>query len=124
MTRRQLRLNEQFREEISELLMHHLHDPRLAGLVSITHVSISPDMRYATVFISALGDEEQKQSVLQGMTAASGFIRHELGQRLAIRYIPALDFKWDDSIEQSVHISELIKQASATDSKKTLKKNN
>lgn len=118
MTRRQQRLNQQFREEISELLLHQLKDPRLSGLVSVTEVSISADMRHAMVFISVLGDEEQKQRVFQGVAAASRFIRRELSQRLEIRRIPELEFRRDDTIERGAHILDLIKQVAASAEKR------
>lgn len=122
MTRRQERLNEQIREEISDLLAHQLKDPRLTGLVSITEVSISPDMKHATVYVSVM-EEEQRDSVIRGMAAASGFIRRELGRRLTIRYIPELEFRRDDTIEKGAHILELIRQvAPPAEPKKTRKK--
>ena len=122
MSRRQQRLNEQFREEISDLLLRQLKDPRLAGIVSITQVSISPDMKRASVFISVLGDEEQKQTVLKGMVAASGFIRRELGHRLDIRYIPEIECRLDETIEKGAHILDLIKQISTPIEEKVIKK--
>ena len=122
MTRRQQRLNEQFREEISDLLLKQINDPRLKGIISITEVSISPDMKHASVFISVLGDKEQKSSALQGMTAASGFIRRELGHRLDIRYIPELEFQLDETIEQAAHILDLIKQVSTPGEEQVSKK--
>ena len=122
MTRRQERLNEQFREEISDLLLRQLKDPRLAGVVSITEVSISPDMKNASVFISVLGDEEQKQTVLAGMVAASGFIRRELGRRLDIRYMPEIASKLDETIEKGVYMLNLIRQVSVSDEPKVVKK--
>lgn len=122
MTRRQERLNEQIREEISDLLTHQLKDPRVTGLVSITEVSISPDMKHATVYVSIM-EEEQRDSVIRGMAAASGFIRRELGRRLTIRYIPDLEFRRDDTIEKGAHILELIRQvAPPAEPKKTRKK--
>jgi len=122
MTRRQERLNEQFREEISDLLLRHLKDPRLAGVVSITEVSISPDMKNASVFVSVLGDEEQKQTVLAGMVAASGFIRRELGRRLDIRYMPEIACKLDETIEKGAYMLNLINQVSVSDEPKVVKK--
>lgn len=122
MTRRQERLNEQFREEISELLLRQLKDPRLAGIVSITEVSISPDMKHATVFISVLGDDEQKQKVLSGMVAASGFIRRELSHRLDIRHMPEIECRLDETIEKGARILDLIKQVSAPSQEKVVRK--
>ncbi|MBI4288124.1 MAG: 30S ribosome-binding factor RbfA [Chloroflexi bacterium] len=122
MTRRQERLNEQIREEVSDIMVYQLKDPRLGGLVTITQVSVSPDMKHATVYVSVM-EEERKEPVLHALVAASGFIRRELGRRLTIRYIPELDFKRDDSLEQGAHMLELIRQVSPpVAEKKTRKK--
>jgi ribosome-binding factor A len=96
------------------LLQRQIKDPRLGGLVSITEVVTSPDLKYAKVFISGMCDEEEKKETLSVLVSASGFLRNELAGRLRLRHIPELDFRWDDSIEQGAHILELIDQVTHT----------
>ena len=110
------RVNSLIRQEISELLRRQVKDPRLGNLISITNVSTSPDLRYAKVFISRIGNEEEKQEALSVLTAASGFFRRELAQRLRLRRIPELSFQRDDSIERGEHLLQLIDEVSTESS--------
>ncbi len=110
MSRRTQRLNVQFREELSELILHELQDPRLHGMVSITRVDISPDMENADVYTSVLGEEEDKISTMNALTAAAPYLRRQLLERLHIRRIPALHFRLDQSIEEAAHILELMRK--------------
>ena len=102
------RVNSLIRQEISELLRRQVKDPRLGNLISITSVSTSPDLRHAKVFVSRIGNEEEKQETLSVLAAASGFFRKELAQRLRLRRIPELSFQRDDSIERGEHLLQLI----------------
>ncbi|MFH1663149.1 MAG: 30S ribosome-binding factor RbfA [Chloroflexota bacterium] len=102
------RVNHLIRQEISDLLRLEVKDPRLSGLVSITEVETSADLKYAKVFFSCLCDNEEKKEILSTLVAASGFLHNELAKRLTLRHIPELDFRWDDSIEKGARILELI----------------
>ena len=102
------RVNSLIRQEISELLQHQVKDPRLGNFITVTEVAVSPDLKYAKVFVSRMGNEEEKQQVLNVLTSASGFFRKELARRLKLRYIPVLSFLWDDSIERGDHLLHLI----------------
>jgi len=113
MTRRIERLNNLLRHEISELLQRQVKDPRLGNFVTVTEVSISPDLRYARIFVSHMGSEEEKWQTLSILASASGFFRRELAKRLRLRRIPELSFQWDDSIERGAHLLELIDQVTA-----------
>lgn len=117
MTRRTERLNDLLREEISQILHHQARDPRLAGLLSITRVDISPDMRYARVFVSILGSDEEKDRALQGLDRAQGFFRRELARRLNLRRTPLLSFHRDDSIEEAARVLELMGKVEKEDSR-------
>jgi len=108
--RRLERLGGLFREELSELLLREVNDPRLARLVSITRVVISSDLRHARVDVSVMGDEEDKVSALEGLIAAAPFLRRKLNNRVSLRRIPELSFRRDDSLEQGAHVSDLLKQ--------------
>jgi ribosome-binding factor A len=110
MSRRTQRLNVQFREELSELILHELRDPRLHGMVSITRVDVSPDMENAEVYTSVLGEDEDKASTMHALTAAAPFLRRQLLERLRIRKIPALHFHLDESIAEAARILELMRK--------------
>jgi ribosome-binding factor A len=112
MTRRLERLNGLFRQELSDLLLRQLKDPRLAQFVSITRVNISPDLSHARVFVSVMGSEEEKASTLEGLTAAANYLRRELNNRISLRRMPELSFRRDDSLEQGAHVLDLLKQIS------------
>jgi len=115
MAHRIQRLNNLIRHEISELLQRQVKDPRLGSFVTVTEVSISPDLKYARIFVSHIGSEEEKQATLSALTSASGYFRRELAKRLRLRRTPELSFQWDDSIEQGAHLLQLIDQVT-TDS--------
>jgi ribosome-binding factor A len=115
MSRRTERLNHLLRQEITDLLQREAKDPRLSVMVSVTRVSVSSDLRYAKVFVSVMGTEEEKKGLLAGLHAASGFLRRELSGRLSIRYTPELSFFYDDTMEQAGKVLELIQQVSASE---------
>jgi ribosome-binding factor A len=107
------RVSSLIRHEITELLQRQVKDPRLGNFIAVTEVSISPDLRYAKVFVSCLGGEEAKQNVMSGLAAASGFLRNQLAKRLRMRRIPELSFHWDDSIERGARLLQLIDEVSS-----------
>jgi len=112
MPRRIERLNKVIKQEISRLLEREVNDPRLSNLISVTQVSLSPDLKYAKIFVSILGDETSKIETLAGLNAASGFLRKELAAHLRLRYAPQLSFYYDDSIERGARLLKLIGQVS------------
>ena len=117
MTRRTERLNSVIQQEISQLLREEVNDPRLTSLISITRVSTSADLRHTNVFISTFGDKVDKKEILQGFTAASGFLRSQLATRLQLKHMPELSFHFDDSIERAAEILKLIDEVSSKDAK-------
>jgi ribosome-binding factor A len=112
MTHRIERVNNLIRREISELLQRQVKDPRLGSFVIVTEVSTSPDLKYAKIFVSRIGSEEEKQETLSALAGASRFLRNELTKRLKLRRIPELSFHWDDSIERGAHLLQLIDRIS------------
>lgn len=114
MTRRSERTSKLIQREISELLERQVNDPRLSNLISVTQVSLSPDLKYAKVFVSVLGNEKNKRDMLAGFNTASGFLRRELASHLKLKYTPQLSFHYDDSIERGVRLLELMEQVSNT----------
>ena len=110
MSRRLERVNHLIREEISELLQREVKDPRLGGFVTVTGVSTSSDLSHAKVYVSVMGEEEEKKEVLEALAIASGFLRKELSTRLRMRRSPELSFHRDNSIDQGSHVLQLINQ--------------
>ncbi len=102
------RINDEIQRELSSL-MRSLKDPRLQnGLLTITHVDTTPDLRYSRIFVSAL-DKSQEKEMLKGLKSAAGYLRRELGSALKLRYTPELQFVADDSIQQGAHILEMLR---------------
>lgn len=108
MSRRTLRINELLREELSVLLQRNVRDPRLNRMLSVTSVSVSSDLKQATVHVSAMGSDEEKSEVYQGLQAAGSYLRRSLGNRLSLRYVPRLAFQMDDSIERGARLNSII----------------
>lgn len=102
------RINEEIQRELSDQI-RRLKDPRVSqvGMVSITRVDTTGDLRYARVYISVL-DKSQEKDVMKGLKSAAGFLRRELGASLRLRYTPELQFFADDSIRYGAHILELL----------------
>ena len=109
------RINEEIQRELSEQF-RRLKDPRdsQTGMVSITRVDTTGDLRYARIYISAL-DKSQEKEVLKGLKSAAGFLRRELGRSLQLRYTPELQFVADDSIQHGAHILEVLRQVEQQD---------
>jgi ribosome-binding factor A len=103
------RLNGLFQEELADLI-RDLRDPRLAPIVSITRVDVSPDLENAAVHVSILGDNTEKADSIAALTHAVPFLRRELLHRIRIRHIPALHFLLDETIEEAAHVLELMRQ--------------
>jgi ribosome-binding factor A len=103
------RINEQVMKILAELL-RDIKDPRVnsGAMLSILRCETTNDLRYAKVYLSALGEVDKKR-LMSGLEAASGFLRRELGARLTLRYTPELKFILDDSIARSVSISKMLR---------------
>jgi ribosome-binding factor A len=104
------RVNEQLKRELTTLLRGEVRDPRI-GLVTITDVETSPDLYHAKVHYSIVGDDEERQRVHEGLRAAAGFLRTELGKRMHIRRAPELHFAYDDTLRHAMHIERLLQEA-------------
>ena len=108
MSRRTERINEQLREEISTLLTRQIKDPRLNAVISITRVVSSGDLRSARVYISVMGNQETKQSALEGLRSAASFLRRELRNRINMKHTPFLSYQLDDSINEADQLLRLM----------------
>ena len=110
---RRLRLGDQLQVELADLIQRELKDPRV-GFVTVTEVRMSPDLKHARVYVSVFeGEEEKKQESITALQRAEGFLRHSLGRRLRLRYVPALRFVVDDTLDHSARIDELLEDSNA-----------
>lgn len=104
------RVAEEIRHEIGTMVAGELKDPRIEGLVTITEVRVTPDLKHARIFVSVMGSEAEQKTTVQGLTAAAGYIRHELTERIQLRRAPEIHFILDHSEEYGQHIEELLRQ--------------
>ena len=121
-SRRMSRVADLLRDELSDLIRREVRDPRLAEITSITHVTVSADLRNARVYVSILGSGDEKQQTLKGLQSAASFIRRGLRGRITLRYTPFLAFYLDESIETGAHLVALMEeeaQSTPSDASKT-----
>jgi ribosome-binding factor A len=111
-SRRQRKVADLIQEQVSDLIARKVRDPRVQG-VTVTEVKVSPDLRYADIYISKLGGDEERQEALAGLNAAVGFLKRELAPRLGLRFMPDLRFHIDRSWEQGARIDALLEQIAA-----------
>ncbi len=104
---RAIRVADRIREELSELLIHQVQDPRLAG-ISITDVQVDRELAFASVYVSALEGPERAKDILAGLEHAQGFLRSEMAHRSNLRVFPRLRFYWDATYERAERIEQLI----------------
>ncbi|OGW42326.1 MAG: ribosome-binding factor A [Nitrospirae bacterium GWD2_57_9] len=110
------RVGDQMKQEIADILMRKLKDPRV-GFVTVTGVDVAKDLRNATVYVSIYGSDADKEASLKGLRSAAAFIRSELGKRMRMRYLPELLFRFDATVERGAHIMELLREIEEKDKK-------
>ncbi len=111
MSRRTERVNELLREELAEIIRREVKDPGIGdGLLSVTEVDVSPDFRKALVFVSYLGTEEERDTAVRALQHAAGFLHRALAQRVSLRHVPELTFRFDPSIERGARLASLIEE--------------
>ena len=108
-TNRMNRVNEEFKRELSKIIDQDLKNPNITGLISVTKVKTSSDLKMARVYISILGSKSKKNT-MEGLRKASGFIRTELAKRVNLRYTPELVFELDETMEYGAKIDSIIKE--------------
>lgn len=114
-SKRILQVGEQIREHIAMMLLRgELSDPRLKNM-TINSVRLSPDLQLAKVYYSVLGQQSDREAAEKALKQASGFVRRSLGDALQLRYTPAVQFFFDESIERAARISELIEKVKRDD---------
>lgn len=107
--RRQERVADLIRDEVSQIIQQEMDDPRL-GMISVTHVEMSPDLRYARLFVSVFGPEAEQRGALVALNNASGFIRRTLAPRIRMRVLPELSFRLDRSMAHAESIARLLRE--------------
>ena len=101
------RINEELRKEISQIISYELKNPDATGLISVTKVKITPDLKYAKVYISMINTKNDEKT-LEAIKKSSGFIRSEIAKRINLRITPELVFEIDDSLEYGPKIDKII----------------
>jgi len=107
---RHKRIEVEIQRALAELVRSQVKDPRV-GNVTITYVSLAPDLKSARVFFVPFAASHAVAEVQAGLTHAAGFLRGEVGRRLGLRYAPRLDFRFDDSLDRAQRLSDLIEHA-------------
>lgn len=102
------RVNTEVQRELSMIIRGDIKDPRISPMTSVVSVEVAPDLKTCKAYISVLGDEEARESTLEGLNSAEGFIRKELARRINLRNTPEIKFIIDQSIEYGVRMSKLI----------------
>jgi ribosome-binding factor A len=103
------RVDEAVRQVLSDAVATDLKDPRV-GFVTVTAVRTSPDLRHARVYVSVLGDAQERDDSLDGLRSAHGFLQRRVARELTLKHTPTLDFAYDDSVERGIRLSELIER--------------
>jgi len=101
------RISDRIREELSEMIIFEVSDPRLSG-ISVTDVRVDRELAYANIYVSALEGSERSGQILEGLDHAKGYLRFELSQRIELRTFPQLRFHWDPTFERAERIEKLI----------------
>lgn len=102
------RVAEQMKKELGEIITIKLKDPRV-GFVTVTDVEVTGDLQNATIFITVLGTDKEKQDTLLGLTKAKGFIRSEIGKRIRLRKTPEIGFEFDEAFEYGNRIDTILR---------------
>lgn len=111
------RIGEQIRRELAELIRDELRDSRLT-LISMTSVEVSRDLAYARIYVTLVGDPTERAERVAELNRAAPLLRRELGRRMHIRTVPALEFRYDEVVEHGARLSALIDAAVAADTRK------
>jgi len=106
------RIRKTLQKEISDIIQRSIKDPRISGIVSVTDIELSPDYKYAKVYVSIFGTDEQKEQTMEALEDATSQVRYEVGKRVRLRHTPEIEFRRDDSLERGSRITDLIDKIS------------
>lgn len=118
---RSRRIAEQVQRELSDIIRLELKDPRV-GMITLTDVEVTQDQMHAKVYFTSLGNQSSVADATEGLQHAAGFLRSELAHRMKLRAVPQLQFKYDESVERGMRISQLIDAAVAQDAARSRKR--
>ncbi len=108
------RIQEEYKRELSSII-RTVKDPRLSSMASVVSATVTKDLKYAKVYISVLGTQEEKDGTMQALKSATGYIKREIGNRLNLRCVPHPTFVLDTSIDYGMHINELLNKINNED---------
>ncbi|MGL4790169.1 MAG: 30S ribosome-binding factor RbfA [Anaerotignaceae bacterium] len=109
---RMIRINDEIARELSQIIRTEVKDPRIGSMTSVIRAETTSDLKFCKVFVSVLGNDEDKASVMKGLKNAGGFMRRLIAERINLRNTPELIFKLDESVEYSVRMEKLISEIS------------
>ena len=103
-----IRINSEVQREMSSIIREDLKDPRIHPMTSVMAAEVTPDLKFAKIFVSVLGNDEEKEKTMEGLKKSASFARHQLAKRMNLRNTPELTFVLDTSIEYGVTMSKKI----------------
>ncbi len=106
--RRADRVGEAVREEVAAFLARDVKDPRILGLVTVTAVEMTRDLRHAKVFVSIMGSETERAATFEGLKSTASFLRSRVGKALQLQFAPEIAFRVDESVARAAHIETLL----------------
>ncbi|MBQ9267831.1 MAG: 30S ribosome-binding factor RbfA [Clostridia bacterium] len=112
------RIEEEIKKVVSVLIDQNLKDPRLNGLISVTKVSVTKDLKYCKIFVSMLGTKDTAEA-MQALESSAGFVRKEIGDKVRMFYTPEVKFELDTSMEYGAHIQNIINELGITHDEET-----
>ena len=115
------RVNEELMKALSQIITYELKNPDVTGMISVTRVKVTPDLKYAKVYVSMLNSKSVEKT-MQGLKDSAGFMRSQVARMVNLRITPELVFEYDNSIEQGERIDNILKQISEQDKEKKKKK--
>lgn len=118
-TRRQIQVADEIQQIVSQLLLRELKDPRF-GFATITQVEVTGDFKYARIFVSVMGTQQEQRDTMAAFNSGRGFIRREIASRMRMRSVPEIQFKLDTSAEYSDRINRLLNEIKESDAARQL----
>ena len=110
------RVNQELKKAISEILLFEVKDERV-GLLTVTHVKMSADLKQAKVYYTVLGDEKKREEVKKGIDSANGFVRQLLAHKMRMKYAPEIIFYFDDTLDRTIKVEEMLDEIRDEDRK-------
>lgn len=116
------RIEEEIKKVVSVLIDRNLKDPRLNGLISVTKVSVTKDLKYCKIYVSMLGTKDTSEA-MEALKSATGLVRKEIGNKVRLFYTPEVKFELDDSMEYGAHIQSVINELGITHEEENVDEN-